>query len=220
MESSLLIAVVTTVVCTVLLLRSPVRVEVGNDGILLQRFGDRKYVPYTALASASIDNHAIVLRLLSGTRIVLSMGPTRDGEQSRDALLQRIEDARAAFDDADERNDRAITETFVAPGGRPIASWIREVRALTAARDYREVKLDAGRLWHLVTDGSARAAARAGAAVALAGCADPDTHERLRIASDACADPRLRVALQRVADGATDVEVEEALESLVSAERD
>jgi hypothetical protein len=193
--------------------RLSTRVDVGTDGILLRRLGERRFISYRTLDEASVRGRLILLSLRTGERVRLDvMGAFSEEERSRDALAQRIEEARAAFV---ERNYTATAEAWVAPGGRPVASWLREVRALARARDYREARIDADRLWRVVGDPSAPPATRAGAAIALTGTVDGDARARLRVAADACADPKLRVALGRVADGATDADVEEALASLV-----
>jgi hypothetical protein len=192
------------------------RVDVGTDGILLRRLGERRFVSYGMLDGASMRGRLMLLALRSGERIGLDvLGTTGEQLRSHEALAQRIEEARAAFV---ESGDVATAEAWVAPGGRPVASWLREVRALARARDYREARVDAERLWRVVADPSAPPATRAGAALALTGMPEGDARTRLRVAADACADPKLRVALGRVADGASDADVEEALASLVEPE--
>jgi hypothetical protein len=189
------------------------RVDVGSDGILLRRLGQRRFFSYRALDGASVRGRLILLSLRTGERIRLDvLGGSSEQSRSHEALAQRIEEARAAFV---ESADTATAEAWVAPGGRPVADWLREVRALTRARDYREARVDAERLWRVVVDPSASPATRAGAALALTGTVDGDTRARLRVAAEACADPKLRVALRRVAHGATDVELAEALDGLV-----
>jgi hypothetical protein len=190
------------------------RVDVGTDGILLRRLGQRRFISYRTLEEASVRGRLILLALRTGEKIRLDlMGTLGEQVRSHDALAQRIEEARVAF----LESDTATAEGWVAPGGRPVADWLREVRALARARDYREGRVDAERLWRVVADPSAPPATRAGAAIALTGGADGDTRARLRVAADACADPKLRVALGRVAEGAADGELVEALDSLVGA---
>jgi hypothetical protein len=195
--------------------RISTRVDVGSDGILLRRLGQRRFISYRALEGASVRGRLILLTLRTRERIRLDlMGTFSEQARSSEALAQRIEEARAAFG---EDSGTSTAEAWVAPGGRPAASWLREVRALARARDYREARMDAERLWRVVTDPGAPPATRAGAAIALTGNGDADARSRLRVAADTCADPRLRVALGRVAEGAADVELVEALDSLMEA---
>jgi hypothetical protein len=193
------------------------QVEVGSDGILLRSLGKRRFISYRSIQGASIQGRLISLALRTGERIRLDLlGAFSEQERSRDALTQRIEQARDAFVAS---KDTAGTEALVAPGGRDVNQWVRDVRALARARDYREARVDSERLWNVVTDASAAPATRAGAAVALASAPEGDARARLRVASEACADPRLRAALVRVADGASASSLADALASLVDVEQ-
>jgi hypothetical protein len=192
------------------------RVEVGSDGVLLRSLGKRRFISYRSLQSATVRGRLISLALRTGERIRLDLlGAFTEQERSRDALTQRIEEARAAFVAS---KDTAGTEALVAPGGRTVGQWVRDVRALARAHDYREAHVESDRLWNVVTDASAAPATRAGAAVALASAPEGDARARLRVASEACADPRLRAALVQVADGASDDALADALSSLVEVE--
>jgi hypothetical protein len=207
-------------------LRLAAQVDVGSDGLLLRRLGQRRFVSYGDLASASVEREALLLVLADGERVRLTMGRSAEQVQARDALVRRIEEARRAFALGHAPES---AEALVAPGGRAVGRWLREVRALANARDYREARLDGQRLWRLLDDATAPAAARAGAALALlesqsqsqsqSQSPDEETRARLRVASEACADPRLRVALTRVADGGSEEELEEALRPLLEARR-
>jgi len=163
-----------------------------------------------------VQSRLILLTLRSGRRIRLDLlGSFAEEERSRDALAHRIEEARTVFV---KSKDTANAEALVAPGGRTVEGWLREVRGLARARDYREARLDRDKLWNVVWDASAPPAPRAGAAVAIASASDADSRARLRVASEACADPKLRVALARVADEADDEDLVEALSWLVDEE--
>jgi hypothetical protein len=198
-------------------LRSFARVDVGSDGVLIRRLGDPRFLSYGDIAGASVDEpEAIVLTLRSGGAIRLSMGSSPEKTQLRDALVQRIEEARAAF--AREAGAGG-TEARVAPGGRELNLWMADVRALAGALDYREARLDEEGLWRVLDDVTAPPATRAGAALAISAL-DPPSRSRLRVAAEACAEPRLRVALARVADGASEAELEEALAPLLEAKRE
>jgi len=122
------------------------------------------------------------------------------------------EEARVAFV---QQHGTAGVEALVARGGRALDRWLRELRALATAREYREVTIDTERLWLVVGDVTAPAEARAGAAVALSPVLDADLRRQLRITSDTCAEPKLRVALRKVAEGAEERDVDEAVAALV-----
>ena len=191
-------------------LRLTANVDVGSDGVLVRRLGEQRFLPYSSLERATAEGEgAIVLALHGGPAVRLSMGRSTS---MRDALVERIEEARAAF--TMSHGDGAA-ETLLAPGGRSVVQWLGELRALVSARGYREARVEPDQLWRVVDDPRAPATARAAAAVALAGATDAAARARLRVASESCADPRLRVALSRIADASADAEVEEALASLV-----
>jgi hypothetical protein len=193
--------------------RMALRVDVGSDGILLHRLFDRRFISHGSLESVTTEGLGVVLRLRSGNVVNLSTGTSSAQLEARDALVHRIEEAHAAFA-ADHGPETA--EALVAPGGRAPARWLREIRALATARDYRETRLDEERLWRVVDDATAPAGTRAGAALALSAL-DQASRTRLRVAAESCAEPKLRVALARVAEGASDPELEEALSPLLES---
>ncbi len=190
--------------------------EVGRDGILLRRRFGSRYVPYASLEGAWGTATTIVLkpRGHKPMRLTVAQGSRADREQLCEAIVRRIEEAREVFAHSSRVEGAAA---LVAPGGRPPAQWVHEVRALVRARSYREAVLDADRLWRVVDDPSMVASTRAGAAMALAAI-DEDARVRLRMAADGCADPRLRVALAQVADSAGEADVEAALLTLLDSE--
>jgi hypothetical protein len=206
MAASLGIAAVVTQ------LRLTARVDVGSDGVMVRRLAQHRFIPYAALKSATLDAEDIVLEQSDGERLRLATGTSAEQIESRDALVRCIEQARENYANGGAAEN---TAALLAPGGRGVAHWLREVRSLAKSHDYRQASLATERLWRVVHDPSLPAATRAGAAVALAGTPEGDTGARLRIAAEACADPRLRVALVRVADGVHDGELEDALASLL-----
>ena len=151
---------------------------------------------------------AVVLELASGKPVRLLMSDPH----ARQALVDRVEQERLAF----ALSDAPKEDVRVAPGGRSVERWVRDLRAMPRGPSYR-LPGDAETLWRLVDDPGAPPAARAGAAVALS-TLDEDSRVRLRVAAEACAEPRLRAALTRVAEGAADDALEEALEPLLEAE--
>jgi hypothetical protein len=197
-----------------LMMRLRTQVDVGSDGVLLRRASGRRFLSYRALSAVSVEGRLLVLSLATGETIRLALlGATSEPARLHDALTQRIEEARTFVGTHESVN----AEAWLTPGGRPVAHWLRELRGLARAHDYREAQIDAERLWRVVADPGAPPATRAGAAIALSRTMDGDTRTRLRVAADACADPKLRVALGCVAEGATDAELVEALDGLVEA---
>jgi hypothetical protein len=193
--------------------RMALRVDVGSDGILLHRLFDRRFISHASLESVTADGLAVVLRLRSGAVVTLSTGTSSAQLEARDALVRRIEEAHAAFV---EEHGAENAEALIAPGGRPPERWLREIRALARARDYRETRLDADGLWRVLDDATASPGTRAGAARALSAL-DQGSRTRLRVSAESCAEPKLRIALLRVAEGAADAELEEALTPLLDS---
>ena len=191
-------------------LRNSVRVVVGTDGVLLRySLGRPRFLSFASIASAQSGGDRLLLRLGDGKSLTLVVGSNeRLDFESFAAMARRIDEARAAFATrAASRND----EVLLAPGGRPLETWLREVRTLASAQKYREAVVDPGRLLRVAIDAAAPAATRAGAALALAPAMGDDDRTRLRVASEACANPQLRVALLRVAEGAPPEDIDEAV---------
>ena len=186
--------------------RTYTRVVVGSDGVLLRRLGDNRFISYGELSDVSAEGRSIALVLRSGDIVRLSPNPPA----SRDALLTRIEEARAAFMPED-RSGAALID----PGGRSVEQWLQDLRAMSTGRAYREARPDRESLWRLLVSPSSPPAVRAGAALALSASLDDASRARLRVTAEACAEPRLRVALTRVAEGAPDPDLEEALAPLI-----
>jgi hypothetical protein len=191
--------------------RVQANVDVGSDGILLRRLGGARFLPYGTLHGTAVQGESVVLLLRSGERVPMGFGKTQLEE--RDAMWGRIEEARIA---SVAGAIASGADSLVAPGGRAPGRWLREVRALASARDYREARLDPEGLWRVVDDATASPGTRAGAALALS-TLDGASRTRLHVAAQACAEPRLRVALTRVAEGASDTELEEALTPLLES---
>jgi hypothetical protein len=198
-----------------IVLSTKMAVDVGTDGVLVRRPMSNRFLRYGALRAVTTEGHAIALHLYSGEVLRFGLGFLGSPHlASRDALAARIEEARLAC--AEDRPS-GEAEGFVAPGGRGLKRWVSEVRALARARDYREARVDAERLWSVLEDAKTSPAARAGAAIALS--TDEGSRARLRVAADGCAEPRLRVALTRLAEGAAEPELEEALAPLLETEK-
>jgi hypothetical protein len=99
---------------------------------------------------------------------------------------------------------------------RPVGDWITTLRSIGTGANaaHRIAPVAPERLWRIVEDPSARAVARAAAAVALGARIDDEGRARLKAAADATAAPKLRIALFAAADSAEEAELEEALRDL------
>ena len=199
-----------------------VKVEVGSDGVLLRRPLRRRFVRYTdildlrVLETKGTFAQRIEIRLRHG-RVVLQAAASGSGRiiepvEAFTSMVQAIEHGRATLQHGEGLEDATA---LLAPGGRPVARWLKDLRALTAPHGYRQPGIETAPLWRVVEDSTATPAERAGAAVALGASLDDDQRSRLRVASDACAHPRLRVALHRIAEGADDRDVDEAVAPLL-----
>src|SRR3984957_10443351 len=74
-----------------------VTVDVGSDGLLLRRIARRRFVSFADVLSVASDEQDVVLGLRSGEWLRLGLGAHATGEESREALIQRIEEGRVAF---------------------------------------------------------------------------------------------------------------------------
>ena len=181
-------------------------VSIGADGVLLVRFGQRRFLSYGELEAASARGNVLVLEVSSGERIPLRVGPRAP------AIAARIEEARAAF-----AEDLTHADALIGPAGRSLERWLRDLRTATKTRAYRDPQTASRDALARPRQRQPSPATRAGAALALSAGMDPPSRARLRVAAEACAEPKLRVALTRVAEGATDAELEEALAPLLEA---
>jgi hypothetical protein len=191
------------------------RIDVGTDGLLFARLGVTEFLSYGNLESAAaVGERKIVLHRKDGRRISATIYDPERG-QLRDALLERINEARDTR--ALDSGTRDLGVLF-APAARSPRDWVRFVRNLTQAGGYREAAWGPERLWRIVEDPDKDPAVRAGAAAALGPGLDASGRERLRVAAHVSASPPLRVALEAAAGG-EDASLEEALEPLARRAR-
>ncbi len=202
----------------VLVARGMVRVTVGSDGVLVRPYlGKGRYIPYADIESAALENQNVVLRLRSGTTVLLGVGSQKlaGGEYKGDALLHRIRSGMQA--PRTEEGERQPA-TLVARGERSAHAWVLGLKEIaeTARATYRRPVVPPDQFWRMVEDVSCPPDVRAGAAVALSAALDDAGRERLHMVSETCASPRLRVALEAVRSGTDEVALEEALEAVTS----
>jgi hypothetical protein len=209
--SSLLLVLVPPLLALGALLRSQTRVTVGVDGLLVSRLGAKQFVPYADVEALTPEKNDLVISIRGRRPLRLGFGlRSVIGEEfSRDALIQRVSEARAARAPSDQVGEATVA-ALLARGERAPREWLDGIRALARDPSYRKAELSAEHLWRIVEDPGTEATSRAGAAAALVPSLDEAGRGRLRVAAEACASPRLRVALQAAA--ATVHEEEEPLE--------
>jgi hypothetical protein len=179
-------------------------VSIGADGLRLRRFlRRRRFVPFSAIESASTDDGEIEIRVRDGQRIKL---PQQSGES---LLYERIRE-QLAVHNAGARADA----TAFSRAGLTTDEWLRRAGSALEDASFRTPAVHQDKLWRIVEDATAPATARAGAAVALRRALDDEGRVRLREVADACAAPRLGVALEAVADEAGEQRLHGVLELL------
>lgn len=194
----------------------PVEVIVGTDGVGLRRAWTRRFIPYSALRSAEIDDDSnLVLKMLSGKEITLNNGD----EPARRALSARIREAMQAQGDgsAEGRAELDLLELR----GRSLHAWRDALKGLAARPgDYRRAGIPEEMLLSVIEDPDAAPERRIGAAVALRASGRKDAAPRIRVAAEACASERVRVALERAAeDELDDATLELAMKEAEKAKR-
>lgn len=199
-------------VCSVLLTTLVVRwlgapqVIVGTDGMRLELGLRRRFVSFADIAkvrTAPLSPHladqnkrligaSVVVELRDGERVQLDL----DGDA--EALVRRIEAGRRDFDGP------AASVLALARGERTLSDWRRDLEELLARPPgYREAPLGVVELTRELSDASAPADRRIGAALALRSKA-PEEVARIRVAADTCADDAVRLALEAVCDDRLD----------------
>lgn len=193
------------------------RVDVGIDGVWIEGFRVRRFVPFGEITRAEAHRGVftgVALHLGSGELLRVPTSTQPGGDRGLAvALADRIERARAAR----PPRTSASAATRLGRAGRSTAEWARALRdaeASQAAADHRTAPVDRGALWTVVEDADADAASRAAAAVALSADADAEERGRLRGVAGVVAQPRLRIAIERAADSEDDAAAAEALAAL------
>ena len=196
----------------------PQRVDVGHDGIFLRWLGNKRFIPFSSIDTASSSNLGVDLFLRGDAHAHVEIRLTQKANaadaQVR-ALLTRIKDGIAAHASL----TRADEEAFLARTGRDVSTWMREMRALGAGEmgGYRAAAIPRERLWAVVENPAADPSAREGAALALSASLDADDRARLAALAQKTAQPRLRIALDGVSREEDEARLRVALETAESA---
>jgi hypothetical protein len=201
----------------VALLNLPARLVIGADGISYRWLFSRRFIPYADVAAvashADQREESLDIVLQSDETLRIPVGSSLLSAGSAAAIEERVDEALDAW----RRGVDAGDEARLLRGARAVPDWIRALRAVGAGADAgpREAPLPRDRLWRIIEDPRADQAARAAAAVALAG--EEGERDRLRAVAGATAAPRLRVAIEAAA-GADDAAIGEALAAVEEEE--
>ncbi len=195
------------------------KVSVGADGIRIRQLArGTRFIPFRELASASLTDKTVTLKLADGTDVQfhhLAEGRSDlgyDREREGAGLVARIEQALAAY-----RAAPAAAANALKRGGRTPSKWMDDARKMREeAANYRIAVMPDEELWRIVEDASASATERAGAALALRHHIDDHGRKRLRLAAEACAENQLRIALETATEE-DDAALTLALEPLADA---
>lgn len=197
----------------------PRRLVIGADGLLLSWLGWRKFVSFEGvytigpvMAGSSIVGAALMGRY--GPSEVLRMrGRMVEELRARDVerMQQRLGDAFAEY----KKRARDAAAAIPERGVRPVADWVRALRALGhgANADHRTAPVEPEALLRVIEDPSAKPEKRAGAAIAYAARGE-DARKRLRIAAESTASPEIRAVFELAAEEADEAPVAAALDRL------
>jgi hypothetical protein len=202
--TAVLILAMATMVFT-LLVRAliPRQVVIGTDGIAVERILGRTFVPHARITDVVSTGGAVVLQIRGERPLWLPTGSryasarTRADESPHSALLNRIEEARAAGRAGSSRGARAVD---LDRAGRTLDGWREHLRGLTSSATYRRPAVVNDEIASVLEDAGAPPERRIAAAVALAPITDPAVRLRIQGVVRACADDRLRIALQAAVD--------------------
>ncbi len=189
--------------------RQPTRLLIGDDGLQLDSWRERFFVPYRDLARCDVSEDGLVLDRRDGTRMEFP------GKMSASAVLLIQDEIRRRSDVFEQPIDHA--EPLLRRGERSVSEWRESLASLRKpGHDYRSQSLDEPTLHALMTNPAADAEQRLGAALALS--TTPSERRRIRVAARACLEPRMRVALEQIArDDTSDEALAQALDEASSA---
>jgi hypothetical protein len=176
--------------------------RIGTDGVVVERLLRKRFLPRARVTGAEAAGNEISLGVTGGEGVRLTVSSANEAA----IVVQRVNEALADRGDVVGAGLRAQLDRQ----GRPVAAWLRGVRALAQGdAGYRHLRVDRDALAALLDDGAATAEHRIAAAAALA--SDEGGKRRVRVAAEACADDRLRLALEEAGEAEQTAAIEEAL---------
>jgi hypothetical protein len=201
--AALILAMATTVFALLVRALIPRQVVVGTDGIAVERIFGRTFVAHARVTEVVSTAGAVVLQIRGARPLWLPTGSryssarTRADESPHSALLNRIEEARAAGRAGSSRDARV---SGLERAGRSLDAWREHLRGLTQTASYRRAGVVNEEIAAVLEDAGAPPLRRVAAAVALAPVGDAAIKHRIASVVRSCADDRLRVALQAAVD--------------------
>jgi hypothetical protein len=190
---------------------------VGIDGVLVRRFGRRRFIAHDAIESVSHATGKVLgalprLDLRLGSQ-VLSLPIVGWGDDDVARVTARIGKARSVAGTSEGPPTAAFARQ-----GMAIADWRAALRRLLSAdRGFRQHRITADQVRRVLADPAVALEQRVGAALALREVDPERGEERIRFAAEAAADRQARDAL--LATLVDDETTEAALGAHARAER-
>lgn len=178
----------------------PAQVEVGADGVRIQRAFESVFLPFAEIAAVGESGRALVLSRADGgeERVEVPGGNEAFGQ----ALRHRIELGLAAHADAADAGPRLA---LLKRGHRSLEAWRARLGELVEQdAGYRDLPLSRDDLVAILHAPATSVEDRIGAALALEALEGEVAAAKIRVAAESCAEPRARVALERILDAELD----------------
>ena len=201
--AALILAMAAAVFALLVRALIPRQIVIGTDGIAVERLFGKTFVPHARVTEVISTAGAVVLQIRGARPLWLPTGSrysgprTRADESPHTALLNRIEEARAA---GRAGSSRAARTGDLDRAGRSLDAWRDHLRSLTKSDSYRRAAVVHEEIAAVLEDAGAPPQLRVAAALALAPVDDATIKHRIAGAVRTCADDRLRTALQAAAD--------------------
>jgi hypothetical protein len=191
----------------------PKRVVTGADGFRIGWLSRGKFIPYSRVARAYVDNLGVKVDMRSGDPVRLQYERQLNlgwdimvmlFAPQKTKVAERIDQGALAHVHATADRDAG---GLLARQGRTPIQWLEALRALGSAdaSEYRAASMAPDLLWRIAENAAAPPEERAAAAVALHAALDDEGRVRLRGLAQETAAPRVRVALEMAA-GSNDPE--------------
>lgn len=174
----------------------PPRIEVGADGVHVERVFGTTFVSFADLASVRVDEGALLLTRGDGT--AEKVHAPRGNETLLTGLQRRIELGLAAHADMADAGERLA---LLARRDRDIATWRGDLEKVVGQDvGYRALPLSRDDLEAILAAPATSIEHRIGAALALEALDGEDAEPKIRIAADLCARQEARIALEQIAE--------------------
>lgn len=172
----------------------PPRLEVGNDGIKIQRHRHRRFISFDAIEEVHFDKTVLTIDLSDDT--VERLEVSRENAAELRAVYHRLIDAKKDFA---HRLGEPARVALLDRGGRSLADWREALAKHVVGGDFRRSTLSVDDVEAILAAPNASPEHRIGAAMAMRIADDDDAVRRIRIAAEGSANDELREALLEVA---------------------